>query len=306
MFYCRRRVHTTFLLFLARILVWTLFTCLLPSLAQIKYRPLIPALKFNIMSQGPATLLLHDLPELVATSSGKVGTIKTQCSWLRKPRTALSHEDVPERNLLPVHGSCAGSPRTQYHAGVSKVGLKDFAVILGRHFKFAAAFPPGKNTCLLLPNGLFNSFCSPKALHQNHMKIQRCSMFHKGDVFLKKFIWRETKHDCYKNILCQLLVCLEASSHLDISGGGGVGLAPGLTGRAGQPPAVRLPQLHQSNNPWQKGKRSLQKNMYIYHWTISLYPWRLVQALWHAVPHLWTLNFAPLVMFFGGAVTPVC
>ena len=81
------------------------------------------------------------------------------------------------------------------------------------------------------------------------MKIQQHSMFHKGGIFLKKFMWRETKHDCYKNILRRLLVCLEASSRLDSSRGGGVGLTSGQVGRAGQALAVCLPRLHHSSNP---------------------------------------------------------
>ena len=76
----------------------------------MKYRTLIPALKFSIVFQGPGTLLLRSLPESVTTNSGKVGTIKTHCFWLRKRRTALSRKGVLERIPLPVHGSCASSP----------------------------------------------------------------------------------------------------------------------------------------------------------------------------------------------------
>lgn len=128
-------------------------------------------------------------------------------------------------------------------------------------------------------------------------------MFQRGGSFLKKFIWKETKHNCYKNILLQLLVCLEVSSYIDCSGGRDVGLAPGPTGRAGQPLSVCLPQLHQSNNPWQRERCSLQKllncrNIRLWLNHLPLSP-EISMSFWCAVSHLWTLSFAPLVMIFG-------
>lgn len=144
------------------------------------------------------------------------------------------------------------------------------AVILGRHFKFAAAFLPGKKHFVSLAQQAMNFPVLPqKQCTKITWKSNNTVCFIRREFSWKPFILRETKHDCYKNILYQLPPQQQRWWRC------------GAHAKARQPAAACLPWLLQASTLWQRGKCSLQKLLncpktrirHVYDWITSLlYP----------------------------------
>lgn len=135
--------------------------------------------------------------------------------------------------------------------------------------------------------------CFPlKALHQNRVNIQQHNMLRENCIFVNKFIWRQTKRNCCKNIP----LCPEASSHLKGSW---------------TDTAVYLPWPQQSKNPWQREKCSFQKilnwpNICLWLNHLSVSPEISRNSLMLVLCLTSELETLPLLVVFGFAVTPVC
>lgn len=205
------------------------------------------------------------------------------------------------RTLSAVHVSCAGPPCTHYGLvlrfwrGILKLQMPSFQV---------------KTSVFSYPMGYLFSCIPPKVLHQNLMAIWWCRMFHKRCIFSEKVYFRQTKHEYCKNILLQLLMFLEASSHFHSCGGGGIRLTSGQDAEAGSPQFSVFAICIRATG-FDKEKNVISKSfwiseIYIYDRIISLYPQRSVWALLGTVPPLYILNFALLLVMFSFSVTPVC